>query len=232
MSFDTIAAAVATLLSATLATMILARGWGTRRAHLLAWGTSLGLFAVGSATLTFGSATSWTPALFRLYYAAGAVLTVPFLGLGSLWLHSPRAGRVAGLVVAIFVVVAVVVVVTAPLREPVAPDVVPEGKDLFGAWPRTLAVVGNVVGTILVVGGTVRSILRVASRRHRGIEADRRMLQANLLITLGVVVAASGGAFLGFGEAASKAIPLALAASLIFLGYMRSQPARPAQMAP
>src|SRR5919106_1418784 len=195
MSFDTIAAAVATLLSATLATMILARGWGTRRAHLLAWGTSLGLFAVGSATLTFGSATSWTPALFRLYYAAGAV-------------------------------------VTAPLREPVAPDVVPEGKDLFGAWPRTLAVVGNVVGTILVVGGTVRSILRVASRRHRGIEADRRMLQANLLITLGVVVAGSGGAFLGFGEAASKAIPLALAASLIFLGYMRSQPARPAQMAP
>src|SRR5919106_433665 len=88
MSFDTIAAAVATLLSATLATMILARGWGTRRAHLLAWGTSLGLFAVGSATLTFGSATSWTPALFRLYYAAGAVLTVPFLGLGSVWLHS------------------------------------------------------------------------------------------------------------------------------------------------
>jgi hypothetical protein len=230
MSLDTIAAAAATVLSATLATMILARGLSTRRAHLLAWGTSLGLFALGSAALTVGTAASWTPALFRLYYAAGAVLTVPFLGLGSLWLHAPRAGRVATLVVALFAAAAVIVVISAPLRGPVPPEAVPEGKELLGAWPRALAVVGNIVGTIVVVGGTVRSIVSVASRR--AIETDRRMLQANVLITLGVVVAASGGAFLGLGEAASKAIPLALAASLIFLGHTRSQPPRSAQMAP
>jgi hypothetical protein len=234
MSLDTIAAAAATILSATLATMILTRGLGAQRAHLLAWGASLGLFAVGSAALTLGTAASWTPAIFRLYYAAGAVLTVPFLGLGSLWLHWPRAGRAAGAVVGAFSIAAVIVVGTATLREPVAPEGVPEGKELLGPWPRALAVTGNVVGTALVVSGTVRSIARVAARRRRATTSstDRRMLQANLLITLGVVVAASGGAFLGLGEAASKAVPLAVAVSLIFAGYLRSQPPRPTHMAP
>ena len=221
MSADTVAADAATLISATLASMILARGMRSRRPHLLAWGTSLGLFAVGSATLTVGTAASWTPALFRLYYATGAVLTVPFLGLGSLWLHSPRAGRVASIAVTLFAVAAVVVIATVPLRGPVPPEAVPEGQELFDALPRALAVAGNIVGTVVVVGGTVRSIVCVASRR-RASESDRRILEANLLITLGVVVAATGGAFLGLGEAASKAIPLALAASLIFLGYVRS----------
>ena len=123
----------------------------------------------------------------------------------------------------LFAVAAVVVIATVPLRGPVPPEAVPEGQELFDALPRALAVAGNIVGTVVVVGGTVRSIVRVASRR-RASESDRRILEANLLITLGVVVAATGGAFLGLGEAASKAIPLALAASLIFLGYVRSLP--------
>jgi drug/metabolite transporter (DMT)-like permease len=218
-----IAAAVALVLSAILLT----RGIGRHHAYLISWGLALGLFALGCSALLWGSARSWTPAVFRVYYLAGAVLTVPVLGVGSVWLLAPRVGRVASLGVVAFAIAGVLVVLGAATRGPVPADKVPEGKQLFGVGPRALAVSGNVAGTALVVGGTVGSIVRIVRRRREGTERarDARYLQANVLITIGVLVAASGGLFLFLGDAASKAVPLAIAAVLIFVGYLRTAPA-------
>src|SRR5439155_27356926 len=104
-------------------------------------------------------------------------------------------------------------------------DAVPRGKPRSEAPPRVLAVIGSVAGTLLVVGGTVGAIVRIVRRRRRGTAAgaDARFLQANVLIAGGVLVAASGGLFLFLGEAASKAVPLAVAAVLIFAGYLRTR---------
>ena len=223
---DVAASAVAALVSAVAAAVLLARGIGRRRAHLVAWGVSLALFAVGCAAILWGSAASWTPAVFRTYYLAGAVLTVPILGLGSVWLLAPRVAKGLTVVVLAFCVVAALVVLTAGTRHPVPAHEVPEGRVLFDPPPRVFAVVGNVAGTLLVVGGTVGSIVRIVRRRRAGAEGplDRRYLQANVLITVGVLAAASGGLLLFLGEAASKSVPLALAAVLIFAGYLRTVP--------
>src|SRR5205823_1760027 len=127
-------------------------------------------------------------------------------------------------VVAAFTIVAIIVVVTAGLKAPVPLDKVPAGKDLFHTEPRVFAVIGNVAGTVLVIGGTVASIVRAVRRRRAGTATrlDRRYVESNVLVAVGTAVAASGGLFLFLGEAASKAVPLALAAALIFGGYLRS----------
>ena len=211
-------------MSAGLAAVLLQRGASARRAHLVAWGLSLALFAVGCAALLWGAAQHWTPAVFRTYYLAGAVLTVPVLGLGSVWLLAPRAARGFTVIVTAFVVIASIVVVTAALKAPLPATGVPEGKLVFKTEPRVFAVIGNVAGTLFVIAGTALSIVRIVRRRRDGTATplDGRYVQSNLLIAAGTAVAASGGLFLFLGASASKAVPLAIAALLIFLGYART----------
>lgn len=225
---DEVAAFAATVVSGVLAVVLLARGHAGGRAYLLAWGASLALFSVGSAALLAGAATSWTEGIFRVYYLAGGVLTVPLLGLGSVWLLAPGAGRAATIAVAAFCVAAIIAVLAADPRAPIPADEVPSGAEVWDPAPRAFAVAGNVSGTLVVVGGTLVSLARVLGRRRRGevTPRDRRIFEANVLITVGVLVAASGGAFLFLGAAASKAVPLAGAAILIFAGYTRTAPLR------
>ena len=223
---DVVASALAAAVAVTLAALLLARGLLRRRAHLLAWGSALALFAVGCLALLWGAWASWTAGVFRAYYLAGGVLCVPVLGLGTVWLLAPRLARGLTVVVVAFAVVATPVVLKAETRQNVAPDKVPEGKKLFDPPPRRFAEFGNIAGTLLVVGGTAAAVSRARRRRRRGESSplDGRYVQANLLITAGVVVAAGGGLFLFLGDAASKSVPLALAAILIFCGYLRSSP--------
>src|SRR5438552_14645284 len=59
------------------------------RPELLAWAAGLGAYAVAAAAIAWGEAAGWDDRAFRVYYAAGALLTAPLLGAGSLLL----AGR-------------------------------------------------------------------------------------------------------------------------------------------
>jgi hypothetical protein len=89
---------------------------------------------------------------------------------------------------------------------------------------RVLAVVGNVVGTVIVVGGAVASGLAMRSRRDL-----RPRFEGNLLIALGVLLAASGGVFAFLASSDKLALGLALGASVMYLGFRRaSTPVRPA----
>lgn len=222
---DVVAPAIAAAVAGVLAVILLLRAFSERGPHLLAWGLSLALFSVGCGALLWGAVLAWTPAVFRIYYLAGAVLTVPILGLGSVWLLAPRVAKGLTVVVGAFVVLATFVVLTAATRLPVPLHQVPEGKQLFDRPPRLFAVFGNVGGTALVVGGTVASIVRVVRRRRHASSGalDSHYLQANALIAAGTLVAASGGLLLFLGEFASKSVPLAIAAALIFCGYLRAR---------
>ena len=69
----------------------LARRWrSTRRPELLAWAWSLAAYAVAAAAIAWGEAAQWDARAFRVYYAAGALLTAPLLGFGSLALAGVR----------------------------------------------------------------------------------------------------------------------------------------------
>jgi hypothetical protein len=247
--------AVAAAASAAFAVAVLRQYAARHRPHQLAWGIALSMFAVASLALTAGVAAGWSPLTFKLYYLFGAVLNVPWLALGTVellarrggpgdrrggppvnqggpggsrgtvprWSGTLRRAYLAGL--AAFTVASVVLVGLARVTPAdLAGRLLPEGKEFLPVAVRVLAVLGNVAGTLIVVGGAVASGLALRSRRDL-----RPRFEGNLLIALGVLLAASGGVFAFLASSDKLALGLALGASVMYLGFRRaSAPVRPA----
>ncbi|HXG77410.1 MAG TPA: hypothetical protein VNJ53_12665, partial [Gaiellaceae bacterium] len=146
---DAVLALAAALVSLRLSAD-LARRYRTRRTPELAlWSAALAAYAAASAALAWGAAAGWDEAAFRVYYLAGALLTAPLLGAGSLLLAGRRAALPAAL---LYAGVAVGVALAAPLEIALAGTEVPEAQDVLAFWPaRLLAIAGNSAGTLAVV---------------------------------------------------------------------------------
>jgi hypothetical protein len=217
--------AIATAASAAFAIAVLRQYGRRRRPYQLAWGIALTMFALASLALTVGVAAGWTPATFKLYYLFGAVLNVPWLALGTvLLLGRPGAVQAYLAALALFTLAGVVLLVLAPVSAAdLAGKLVPEGRDFLPVPVRALAVLGNVAGTVLVVGGAVTSGLALRRDRHL-----RSRFEGNLLIALGVLLAAGGGVFAFLARSEQLAAGLALGACVMYLGFRRaSAPLRP-----
>jgi uncharacterized membrane protein YhaH (DUF805 family) len=217
--------AVAAAASAAFAVAVLRQYAARRRPYQLAWGIALSMFAVASVALTAGVAAGWSPLSFKVYYLFGAVLNVPWLALGTVELLAGPAARRAYLAaLAAFTLVSVVLVAMARVTAAdLAGRLLPEGKEFLPVAVRVLAVVGNTVGTVIVVGGAVTSGLAMRARRDL-----RPRFEGNLLIALGVLLAAGGGVFAFLASSDKLALSLALGASVMYLGFRRaSAPARP-----
>ena len=211
--------AVAVLASAAFAVAVLMQYLQRRRPYQLAWGIALSMFAFASLALTLGVATGWTPADFKLYYLFGAVLNVPWLALGTVLLLGRPGGIRAYLVcLVVFSLAAVVLVALAPVTDAdLAGKLVPEGRDFLPIAVRVLAVVGNVVGTLVVIGGAVSSGLALRHRREL-----RPRFEGNLLIALGVAIAAGGGVFAFLDQSGKLGAGLALGACVMYAGFWRA----------
>ena len=217
---------IASAASAAFAVAVLRQYAARRRPYQLAWGVALSMFAVASLALTAGVTAGWTPLSFKVYYLFGAVLNVPWLALGTVELLASRTvarAYLAGL--AAFTVLSVVLVALARVTPAdLAGKLLPEGKEFLPVAVRVLAVVGNVIGTVIVVGGAVTSGLAIRGRRDL-----RPRFEGNLLIALGVLLAAGGGVVAFLASSDQLALGLALGASVMYLGFRRaSAPARPA----
>jgi hypothetical protein len=216
---------IAAVASAAFAVAVLRQYAARRRPHQLAWGVALSMFAVASLALTAGVAAGWTPVSFKVYYLFGAILNVPWLALGTVELLASRAVARAYLVaLAAFTVLSFVLVGLAGVTPAdLAGRLLPEGKEFLPAGVRLLAVVGNTVGTLVVLGGAMVSGLALRSRRDL-----RPRFEGTLLIALGVLLAAGGGVFAFLASSDQLALGLALGASVMYLGFRRaSTPARP-----
>jgi hypothetical protein len=216
--------AVAAVASAAFAVAVLRQYAARRRTHQLAWGVGLAMFALASLALTVGVAAGWTPFGFKVYYLFGAMLNVPWLALGTIsLLAGPLARRayLAGL--ALFTAASTVLVAAAEVGAADLTGRLPEGKAFLPVPVRVLAVLGNTVGTLIVVGGAVASGLALRHRRHL-----RSRFEGNLLIALGVLLAAGGGVFAFLDRSDKLALALALGASVMYLGFRRaSAPVQP-----
>jgi hypothetical protein len=221
--------AVAAAASAAFATAVLRQYVARRRLHQLAWGVGLAMFALASLALTTGVAAGWTPVGFKVYYLFGAMLNVPWLALGTVsLLAGPLARRayLAGL--ALFTAASTVLLALAEVGAADLTGRVPEGKAFLPVPVRVLAVLGNTVGTVVVVGGAVASGLALRHRREL-----RPRFEGNLLVALGVLLAAGGGVFAFLDRSDKLAAGLALGASVMYAGFRRaSAPARPAAPVP
>jgi hypothetical protein len=221
--------AVAAAASAAFAAAVLRQYVARRRPHQLAWGVALAMFALASLALTTGVAAGWTPVGFKVYYLFGAMLNVPWLALGTVsLLAGPLARRayLAGL--ALFTAASTVLLALAEVGAADLTGRVPEGKAFLPVPVRVLAVLGNTVGTVVVVGGAVASGLALRHRREL-----RSRFEGNLLVALGVLLAAGGGVFAFLDRSDKLAAGLALGATVMYAGFRRaSAPVRPTAPVP
>ena len=184
-----------------------------RRRHELAWSVALALFAVASGALAAGAANGWNGPIFRVFYLFGAIVNVPFLAVGSVYLlGGRRAGDRAAVSVAVFSAFAAGVVVAAPLTHAIPRHRLPQGSDAFGALPRVLAGLASGAGALVVLGAAAWS----AWRYRRG-----RMVGANLLIAAGTLVTGASGLLNSVvGQMDAFAVTLAVGITVIFAGFL------------
>jgi len=170
---------------------------------LLAWSFSLAAYAVAAAAIAWGEAAQWDGRAVRVYYGAGALLTAPLLGAGSLLLAGKRWG---GTIALVYGGVAVGVALAVHLHGAFPSHGIPPAQDHLDFLPaRLLAILANILGTLAVVAVALRSF--------------RRRPLGNALIILGVAAAAAGSGLAGLG-AGGAAIGIALGAVLLYAGFV------------
>jgi hypothetical protein len=199
-----------------------------RKPHERAWTIALALFALASAALATGASTGWDRGTFRAFYLLGAVLCVPWLGLGTVYLLAgAKVGHRVETGLILFSGFAIGVVLSAPIHGTIAPNGIPIGKDHFGVLPRVLAGVASGVGATVVLGGAVWSAVRFARSRADG---TSRLAAGNVLIALGTLVLSSGGLVQGaVGKDRAFALTLASGIAVIYAGFaVASSVPRPA----
>ncbi|HUR76556.1 MAG TPA: hypothetical protein VMZ22_01315 [Acidimicrobiales bacterium] len=207
--FDTALAAGATALAVAFCVATWERWLLRRRRHELAWSASFACYALASLALTLGIAGDWNATVFRLFYAAGAVATVPVLGLGTVYLHFGRRADALALGIVVVTAIGVGVAIGSPLTHTVPLHEIPQGSELFGAGPRIFAAVGSGVGALVVVGGALYSAVR------------RRAPLANALIALGVIANGASGLLNSLvGETRGFVVMLAVGITLLFGGFL------------
>ena len=139
----------------------------TRSKHLLAWLVSMAAFVVASVALWAGAAFGWEVATFRVFYLFGAILSVPPLALGTLYLlgDEKTADRIA-VAVAALSLFAVGVLAAAPTTGGLSAIGLPRGADVFSGLPRLLAAFASVAGTVVVIAGAIWTLQQNKKRQH------------------------------------------------------------------
>jgi hypothetical protein len=200
---DALLAFGAALVALRLAGALARRHRLTRRPELAAWAWSLAAYAVAAGAIAWGEAAQWDARAFRVYYAAGALLTAPLLGVGSLLLAGVRRAAPLGLV---YAGLAVGVALAVPVHGSFAAHAIPPAQDHLDLVPaRLLAIGANALGTLAVVAVAIRSL--------------RRRPLGNTLIVLGVAAAAAGSGVAGLG-AGGAAVGIAVGAVLLYAGFV------------
>jgi hypothetical protein len=216
--FPLIAAAVAAVFAARLAIRFAAR----RRPAEGAWTLALAMYAVASAAMFLGVVSGWSAGEFRTYWLFGAVLNVPFLFAGEVYLlaRRPWIGHAVLVLSVAATVFAGIEVWRAPLHLNALAHSLPLGKDAFGdnSTPYRLAQYFSLPAYFLLLGGLVWSSLGM-----KGQPALRARTVGTLGIALGATVVAIGS---GIG-AAFHIVPLfstALAAgvAVMFWGFLKA----------
>ncbi|MDQ3932503.1 MAG: hypothetical protein M3252_06685 [Actinomycetota bacterium] len=170
--------------------------------------TSFGVAAMLAAPLIFAGGNA-------LLYGPGVVLALLW-GLLLLTTAGDAAEAASLALMVTFSVVSAFAVASAGLEQPLVPRSLPEGSEVFPAGVRGLALAGNALGTFLVIVGAA-----VAAFRLRG-QRMPHLVVGNLLIALGVLVAASGGLLARSGDTASHSIAFAVGVAIMYAGFSRT----------
>jgi dipeptide/tripeptide permease len=176
------------------------------RARRYAWAAGLLSFAAACAAMAWGAAHGWDAPAFRVYYLAGALLSAPLLGLGSLSLAGKRW---AGPFALAYTGLAIGIAAAMPVHGSFAGPNVPRAQDHVDTLPRLVAIAGSSLGALAVI------VVAVLTLRRRPL--------GNLLIVAAVAAAAGASALTQTAVAAAAAC-FALAAGLLYAAVTASRP--------
>jgi len=215
-------AAAATLVAVAFCLSTLDRWLRRRRPHEAAWTISLAMFALGAGALWWAETRGWSMPSFRVFYLAGAVLNVPWLALGTVYL---LAGVPAGNRTRTWLLflsgLATGIVLSAPGKAAVIPTEMPTGKDVFGIAPRVLAAVFSGVSALVIIGGALWSVWRMV----RSDSVPRRLVLGNLLIAAGTLILSASGTLAGrLGKDEAFLVTLLAGICVLFAGFLVATP--------
>lgn len=205
--------------------------WLRRRApHDLAWTIAMAIFVVGAGALWWAESRGWSSTSFRVFFLAGAVLNVPWLGLGTIYLlFGRRVGDTVRTVIVFLSGLAVGIVCISPMKMPVDPTGFPTAKELFGAGPRILAAVGSALPALVIIGGALWSAYRIARQKipaataaaRRGAIHPRQLALGNIMIALGAIILSASGTIAGrLGKDTAFAVTLLAGVVVLFIGFV------------
>lgn len=214
-----LAAVVAAVVSTLFAQATSVRYHRERKPHELAWTIALALFALAAVALFLGTSTGWDPGTFRAFYLLGAILNVPWLALGTVYLlGGTRLGDRVRIGLVFFSGLAVGAMLSSPIHGTLPRETIPVGKDHLDALPRILAAAGSGLGATVLIVGAIISSLRFSRRRSE--PGMGRLAAANALIALGAIVLSSGGLVQGaVGHDEAFALCTATGISVVYAGF-------------
>lgn len=230
MTLNTALAAASAIVALAFGLSTLDRWTRRHRPHELAWTIAMGLFVVAAMSLWWAESRGWSSASFRMFFAFGAVVNVPWLGLGTVHLLAgERAGRGTTLVLLVFSGFAVGVVMVAPISGTIDPHTMPTGSEHFGSLPRILAAVGSAVPATVIFAGAAWSAWRVLRGANpalttaavRQVRSARMLASGNVLIATGAAILSASGAFSGrMGADRAFAVTLLAGITVLFTGFL------------
>jgi MFS family permease len=183
------------------------------RAHDGVWALAMAMFAAAAGALAAGAAAGWGGVDFRIFYLFGAILDVPWLAVGTVYLHAgPTVARRWAAGVALASALAIGVLAAAPFTHQVPMHRLPQGSQVFGPMPRILAATFSAGGALVVIAGALRSAWRV--RR-------RRIVASNTLVVLGTLVLGASGLLNSVvGQMSAFAVTLTTGVVILFIGFL------------
>jgi hypothetical protein len=224
--FPLAAAGVAT----AFGVMLLQRFVARRRAHEGVWTIAMFMFAAASLAMFLGVERGWRTTDFKVYWLFGAILNVPYLAQGELYLLIRRRpwAHVLGAILLVGTAFAAWKVAHAPLATGALAKSLPLGKRVFGdnSAPYRLSQLYAFPAYFLLLGGSVWSALKM-----KGQLALRDRTAGVLGIAFGAtIVAIASGVGAGFDIVPLFSVGLAVGIAVMFWGFLRAS-RRPAPVA-
>lgn len=214
---------VSAIVSLVFSAAVFQRYFKRRGSHLLLWGIGMIMYAIGGACEAAFGAFGFSPLGFKLWYLFGAVLVAAWLGQGTVYLLARK--KVAHVLMALLLVgsvYAAVRVFSAQLDPTLMTSSVHTGSELSGKAITTPGVRGltpifNLYGTVTLVGGAMYSAYIFWRKR---VLLNRTI--GNILIAVGAIAPAFGGAFSRFGIPSALYLGELLGAVVMFVGFVRA----------
>ena len=220
---NTIIPFISSIVSFVFAVLIFIRYAERRGTHLLIWGIGMVFYGIGGFCEAYFGALGWNPLIFRMWYLFGAILVAAWLGQGTVYMLAKRnwANALTALLI-LGSVYAAFRVFNAELDPSLMTSSIHTGSELSGhaivtSGIRTLTPIFNLYGTVALVGGAVYSAYIFWRKRillHRTL--------GNLLIAVGALAPAFGGAFSRFGIPGALYYGELLGAIMLFAGFIRA----------